>query len=62
MKACGKFSKVLAPVAELLAVQPEVVRVAEHLPEEEAGLLEVAQTRQALDVPERAHAEGALVA
>ena len=39
-----EVSKMLAPVAELVAVQPEVVRVAEHLLEEEAGLLEVAQS------------------
>jgi hypothetical protein len=54
--------EVLAPAAEFLAVEPEVVRVAEHLLEDQARLRQIAEPRQVLDVPERAHVEGALVA
>ncbi len=39
-----------------------MVRVAEHLLEEEAGLVQIAGPRQALDIPERAHAKGAFAA
>src|SRR5207245_9769802 len=48
--------------AELLAVQPQVIGVAEHLLEEEPRLLQVAHTGEALDVPEGAHRERALLA
>ncbi len=53
-----EITEVLATVPDLLREQAEVVRIAEHLLEQETRLLEVAGTRQALDVPERSTAGG----
>lgn len=49
--------EVLSLGAELFAVEADVVRVPEHLFEEEARLVQVPHPRQTLDVPERAHRE-----
>src|SRR5262249_22022620 len=58
----GEVAEVLRLGAELLAVQPEVIGVAEHLLEEEARLVQVPHAGEALDVPEGAHGEGAFLA
>src|SRR4051812_16163441 len=52
----------LAGRTDLLGVEPEVVGVAEHLLEDEAGIFEPSGARQGLDEPERAKVEGALLA
>ena len=39
-----------------------MVRIAEGLLEDEAGLFQVTGPRQALDIPKRAHRKGALLA
>src|SRR5437762_6585654 len=52
-----EVAEVLCLGAELFAVQPEVIGVAEHLLEDEARLVQVAHARQALDIPEGAHRE-----
>src|SRR6188474_2631807 len=55
-----KVAQVLRLRPELLAIESEMIGVAEHLLEEEAGLLQITHARQALDIPERAHRERAL--
>ena len=57
-----KVAEVLAPRAEFFGIEPEMVGVADHLLEEEARSVHVARARKALDEPERAHVEGALLA
>ena len=52
-----EVAEVLCLGAELFAVQPEVIGVAEHLLEDEARLVQVTHARQALDIPEGAHRE-----
>src|SRR5262249_52224070 len=52
-----EVAEVLRLRAQLLAIQPEVVGVAEHLLEEEPRLLQVPHPGETLDVPERAHRE-----
>src|SRR5262245_14661176 len=54
--------QVLAAGTQLLAVEADVVGVAQHLLEEEPGLLEIARPGDALDEPERAHRERPLPA
>src|ERR687893_2338242 len=49
-------------VPDLLGVKPEVVRVAEHVLEDEARFLEPARPRERLDEPEGTEAEGSLLA
>src|SRR5881296_3691874 len=61
-KRLREVAEMLRLGAELLAVQPQVIGVAEHLLEEEPRLLQVAHTGEALDVPEGAHRERALLA
>src|SRR5262245_13644982 len=56
-----EVAEVLRLGPELLAVQPKVIGVPEHLFEEEPRLVQVPHTRKALDVPERAHRERALL-
>src|SRR5712692_8985993 len=63
----GMVAQRLAGAAGLLGVQAQVVRVAEHPLEDEAGLFQAASVGPAragerLDQPEGAHVEGALVA
>jgi hypothetical protein len=58
----GEVAERFARRADLLRIEPEVVRVAQHLLEDEAGLLETSRARQGLDQPEGAHGEGPLVA
>src|SRR6266852_8455486 len=53
-----KVAEVLCLGAQLLAVQPQVIGVAEHFLEEEPRLVQVPHAREALDVPEGAHREG----
>src|SRR5204863_275782 len=57
----GEVAEVLRLGAQLLAVQAQVIGVAEHLLEEEPRLLEVPHAGEALDVPEGAHREGAFL-
>src|SRR5437763_10320985 len=52
----------LAGWADLLGVEPEVIRVGEHLLEGQPGLVDAAGAGQRLDVPERTDREGALIA
>src|SRR5215213_11339788 len=52
----------LAGWADLLGVQPEVVRVSEHLLERQARLVEAAGAGERLDPPEGADREGPLLA
>src|SRR5690242_15599956 len=46
----------------LLGVEPEVIGVGVHLLEHEFRFFDTTGAREALDIPERAHREGALVA
>src|SRR5215211_8646779 len=46
---------------DLLRIEPEVVCVAEHLLEDETGLLEPASPRERFDEPERAQVERPLL-
>jgi hypothetical protein len=61
-KGLGKVAEVFTTWSEFLGIEPEVIGIAEGLVEQESGLLEIAGTGDALDVPERAHGEGAFVA
>ena len=56
-ESLGKVSEGFPVRADLLGVEAEVIRVAQHLLEEEAGLFESAGTGQRFDQPERADAE-----
>src|SRR5215813_2208132 len=56
-----EVAEVLRLKAELLAVQPQVIGVAKHLLEKETRLVQVTHAREALDVPEGAHREGAFI-
>src|SRR5262245_34497713 len=55
----GEVAEVLRLKAKLLAVQPQVIGVPEHLLENEPGLVQVAHSGEALDIPEGAHRKGA---
>ena len=57
-----EIAEMLTAMADLLREEPQVIGVAEHLLEQEARLLQVARPCQALDVPEGAQPEGALLA
>src|SRR5436309_7079048 len=57
----GEVAEVLCLRTQLLAVQSEVIGVAEHLLEEEPRLLQIPHAGEALDVPEGAHREGTFV-
>src|SRR6266542_492861 len=57
----GEVAKVLRLGAQLLAVQPQVIGVAEHFLEEEPRLVQVPHAGEALDVPEGAHREGTFI-
>src|SRR5262245_64510457 len=57
-----EVAQVLAVGTELLGVEPDVVRVPEHLLEHEPRLLRVARAGEHFCVPERAHVERALLA
>src|SRR5215207_2359999 len=61
-KGLGEVAQRLAPRPNLLGVEAEVVGIGEHLLQGEAGLVEAASLRQALDEPEGAEAEAPLVA
>src|SRR5215831_14672469 len=56
-----KVAKVLRLGPELLAIQPQMIGVPEHLLEEQPCLLEISHAGEALDVPEGTHREGAFV-
>src|SRR3954447_19281705 len=58
----GKVAEQLARRPDLLGVEAQVVRVGEHLLERQPGLVEPADTRQRLDVPERGDRERPFVA
>src|SRR5262245_55456906 len=57
-----KVAQVLGVGTELLGVEPDLVRVPEHLLEHEPRLLRVARAGEHFCVPERAHVERALLA
>src|SRR6202047_1669228 len=57
-----KVAQRLARRPRLLGVQPQVVRVGQHLLEDEPRLLQPAGARQRLDQPERTHVERPLAA
>src|SRR5215831_19888395 len=50
-----EVAEMLRLKTQLLAVQPEVIGVAEHFLEEEPRLVQVPHAGKALDVPEGAH-------
>src|SRR5262245_24173499 len=56
-----EVAEVLRLKAELLAVQPEVIGVAQHLLEEEPRLVQVAHAGEALDIPEGTHRKRAFL-
>src|SRR5919106_409840 len=56
-----EVAEMLRARAQLLAVQSQVIRIAKHLLEEEPRLREIAHAGQALDVPEGAHRERAVL-
>jgi Protein of unknown function (DUF1345) len=63
----GEMAKGLREVADLLTgrrdlfrVEPHMIGVREHLLERQPRVFESARPRQGVDVPERAHGEGAL--
>ena len=58
----GEVPERLPGEADLLRVEPDVVRVGEHLLEREPRLVDASRARQRLDVPERADRERALLA
>src|SRR5215470_4696845 len=57
----GEVAQVLSLGSELLAVQPQMTGVPEHLLEEEPRFVQVPHAGEALDVPEGAHREGAFL-
>ena len=62
MKACGKLPRASPLGAGLLGVQPQVVGVAQHLLEQQPGLVQPGRVGtpgpgQRLDQPEGAHVE-----
>src|SRR5215208_4878713 len=57
----GEVAQRLAAGSDFLGVEPEVVRVAQHLLEDQPGFFEPASSRQGLDEPERAQAERAFL-
>src|SRR5262245_4831835 len=57
-----EVAELFACRADLLGVEPDVVRVAEHLLEGQPRLVEPPRARECLDPPERAHREGRLSA
>src|SRR5207237_8718809 len=61
-KRLGKVPQVFAAWPQLLGVEAQMVRIAEGLLENEAGLFQVTSRRQARDIPKRAHRKGALLA
>src|ERR1700692_437807 len=52
-----KISQVLAIGAQLFGIKPNVVRIAKHLLEKQARLIDAMGARQALDIPEGARRE-----
>src|ERR1700752_2618394 len=56
-----EVSQELARPPDLLGVEPEVIRVREHLFEGEARLVQPPRARECLDVPERADRERPLL-
>lgn len=58
----GEVPQRLTRGADLLGVEPEMVRVGEHLLEDCPGLLDPPGPGERLDVPERAEVEGAFAA
>src|SRR6187402_1502631 len=56
----GEVAQVLAGGAKLFGIEAHVVRVSEHLFEDEARSLHVAGAGQAFGKPKGAHAEGAV--
>jgi hypothetical protein len=60
-KGLREVAEVLGAWPQFLAIQSEVIRVAEHLLEEKARLLHIPHSGETLDVPERTHRECALL-
>src|SRR6195256_4223687 len=58
----GEVAEELAALADFLRVEPEMVRVGEHLLEDELRVLELPGSSEAFDIPEGAHGERALAA
>src|SRR6266446_6073247 len=60
-KRLRKISKVFSRWSQFFTIQSKVVRISQHLFEEEPGSLDVARPCQALDKPERANAERSFI-
>jgi hypothetical protein len=61
-KGLGKVAEVFTTWSEFFGIETEMVGIAEGLVEQEASLLEISGPGNALDIPERAHGEGAFMA
>jgi hypothetical protein len=59
-KSLGEIPQRLAAGPDLLGIEPQVVRVAQHLLKDVPGAVHLPHTGECLDQPERAHTKRSL--